>query len=69
MFKLFNKYRIQSGKNGTLFAYLDKEKNQIIIELENTINPFDPELNSGLTMDLNKFEETFKKILNFNEQS
>jgi hypothetical protein len=62
---LCNKYRIQSGKNGTLFAYLNKEKNQITIELENTANPFDPELNSGLTMDLNKFIETFKKIANF----
>jgi len=62
---LCNKYRIQSGKNGTLFAYLNKEKNQITLELENTTNPFDPELNSGLTMDLNKFIETFKKIENF----
>jgi len=60
-----NKYRIQSGKNGTLFAYLNKEKNQITIELENATNPADPELNTGITMDLNKFKEVFQKILNF----
>ena len=58
-----NKYLIESGKNGTLFAYLNMEKNLITISLENAKNPADPELNIGLTMDLNKFKEAFQRIL------
>ncbi|MGZ7096299.1 MAG: hypothetical protein ACXVHW_06155, partial [Methanobacterium sp.] len=63
VFKMCNKYLIESGKNGTVFAYIDMEKNQITISLENTANPADPELNTGLTMDLTKFKEKFQKIL------
>ncbi len=58
-----NKYLIESGKNGTLYAYLNTEKNLITISLENTANPADPELNFGLTMDLTKFREAFQRIL------
>lgn len=58
-----NKYLIESGKNGTLFAYLNIEKGQITISLENAKNPADPELNSGITMDLDKFKDIFQRIL------
>jgi len=60
-----NKYLIQSGENGNLFAYLNPEKNQITISLENECYPDDPDLNTGLTMDLSKFKEAAKRILKF----
>lgn len=65
VFEMCNKYWIQSGKNGTLFAYLNMEKNQITISLENESHPADPELNVGLTMDLTKFKEVAQRILKY----
>lgn len=57
-----NKYLIQYGENGNLYAYLNMEKNQITFSLENENCP---ELNTGLTMDLTKFKEVARRILKF----
>ncbi len=62
-----NKYWIQSGENGTLFAYLNLEKNQITISLENEAYTADPERNVGLTMDLTKFLDLARRIQNYED--
>lgn len=64
VFKMCNKYLIQSGENGNIYAYINLEKNQITFSLENESYPGDPDLNTGVSMDLTKFKEVAQRILN-----